>query len=62
MAYALYKGEEVLGIGTLPQLASKFNLKIQTLQYYGTNAYKRKLNKRKNSKNPKILVNLADND
>lgn len=58
--YALYKGEECLGIGTIYQLSEKFNVKLETIKFYGTNAYKRKLEKRKNSRNAKILVNLDE--
>ena len=56
--YALYKGEECLGIGTVYQLAQKFNVKIETIRFYGTDAYKRRLEKHKNSKNAKNLINL----
>lgn len=60
--YALYKGEECLGIGTIPQLAKQFNVKLRTIQFYGTNAYKRKLEKRKKSNNAKILIDLDESE
>lgn len=56
--YALYKGEELLGIGTPYQLAEQLNVKIETIKYYGTEAYKKKLSKRKKSNNPRELVVL----
>lgn len=37
--YALYKGEELLGMGTIRELAKKFNVKITTLYYYRTPTY-----------------------
>lgn len=55
--YALYKGEEILSIGTIYQISMDLGIKIKTVQYYGTNAYKRKLKKRK-VKNARELVEL----
>jgi len=40
--YALYKGEELLGMGTIRELAEKFNVKITTLYYYRTPTYLRR--------------------
>lgn len=37
--YALYKGEELLGMGTIRELAERFNVKITTLYYYRTSTY-----------------------
>ncbi|NFA60077.1 hypothetical protein EXM63_02455 [Clostridium botulinum] len=55
--YALYKGEELLFIGTIKEIAEKFNVQQSTIKYYFTNAYKRKLYKRK-VKNARELVAL----
>lgn len=60
--YALYKGEKCLGIGTIYELAKQFKVQVKTIQYYGTGAYKRRLGKRKNSKNAKILINLDNGE
>lgn len=55
--YALYKGENILAIGTIKELAKKFNVKEKTMRFYGTPA-----NLRKNSKskieNYRVLVKL----
>ncbi|ACD24120.1 hypothetical protein FDE76_13420 [Clostridium botulinum] len=59
MSYALYKGEEILGVGTIYELASMLNVQIRTIQYYGTNAYKKKLAKRK-SRNVRILIPIDE--
>lgn len=56
--YALYKGEELLSIGTIYQIAQELKVQVRTIKYYGTNAYKRKLEKRKNDKNSRILIKL----
>lgn len=34
--YALYKGEELLGMGAIRELAERFNIKATTLYYYQT--------------------------
>ena len=34
--YALYKGDELLGMGTVKELARQFNVKIETIHYYNT--------------------------
>ena len=56
--YALYKGEEILSIGTIKEIATELNVLPETVKYYETNAYKNKLSKRKKSKNTRILVCL----
>ena len=58
--YALYKGEELLSMGTIFQIAQELKVQVRTIKYYGTDAYKRKLDRRKKSRNAKILVNLED--
>lgn len=40
--YALYKGEELLGMVTIRELAERFNVKITTLYYYRTPTYLRR--------------------
>lgn len=58
--FALYKGEDCLSIGTLFQIAKFKNVKLETLYFLRTPAYKRRLEKRKNSKNAMILISLDD--
>ncbi|MBY0755056.1 hypothetical protein K5V21_06265 [Clostridium sardiniense] len=55
--YALYKGEKILCMGTIYQIAEALNIKVRTVQYYGTNANRRKIKKR-NSKNSRVLVEI----
>lgn len=57
--YALYKGEELLAIGTVFEIAVKMKVQVDTILYYKTNAYKRKLEKRNKDK-CRILVKLED--
>ncbi|WP_291563676.1 MULTISPECIES: hypothetical protein [unclassified Clostridium] len=60
--YALYKGEEILCIGTAKEIAKKLDVLPETIMFYGTNTYKRRLAKRKNVRNARILVILGEED
>lgn len=42
--YALYKGDELLEIGTKKELAEKFGVKTETIGYYSTPTYQRRTN------------------
>lgn len=57
--YALYKGEELLSIGTIPEIAKELGVKRETVAYYKTKAYSNRL-KRRNALNGnvRILVSL----
>lgn len=50
--YALYKGNELLDMGTLEYLSKKFNIKKKSLLFYQSPSYKR----RTSEKNGKRLV------
>ena len=39
--YALYKGDELLGLGTLQELSKQFEIKIKSLLFYLTTDYKK---------------------
>ncbi|ENY99355.1 hypothetical protein HMPREF1092_03241 [Clostridium thermobutyricum] len=58
--YALYRGEVCLSIGTIYEIAKEMNIKEDTVKYYATQAYKRKLDKRKKGKfkNQRCLIKL----
>lgn len=62
--YALYRGEECLFIGTIYEIAKEYSIKIESVKYYLTPAYKRKLEKRKRGryKNQRILIKLEEDD
>lgn len=55
--FALYKGDEFLDVGTIDEIARRFNVARQTILFYGTQAYK---NRKKNSKKCKILIELDE--
>lgn len=58
--YALYKGEELLYIGTTKEIAKAYNMNVDSVKYYLSGAYKRRVENRKNSKNPRVLILLED--
>ena len=43
--YAMYKGDKLLASGTLYQLAKELKIEIQTLRFYLTPTYKKRLKK-----------------
>ncbi len=45
--YALYKGEELLGIGTLQELSKQFGVKIKSLLFYQTPVYRKRTSDKK---------------
>ena len=59
--YALYKGENILSIGTIAEIAKELGVKKETIAYYKTPAYKNKL-KRRNAlnRNVRLLVCIDD--
>lgn len=40
--YALYKGDEVLAIGTLDEIANVMEVKKKSIMYYGTPSYEKR--------------------
>lgn len=58
--YALYKGEELLCIGTIKQIAEHQGVQEETIKFYGTDSYKKRISKRMKSTDSKVLVCLDD--
>ena len=54
--YALYKGESMLTMGTLKEIADEMGVKKDTITYYGTHTY----TKRGKGENRRILIKLED--
>lgn len=57
--YAIYKGDEILAVGTIEEIAKELNILPSTVIYYGMNCYKKKIANRK-SINARELVELED--
>lgn len=60
--YVMYKGDDLLCIGTLEEIAMERGVQKETMHYYTTPAYQRKLAKRKNPRNYITLTRLDDED
>lgn len=56
--YALYKGENLLIIGTVDEIAKSQNIKRRTVWFYQSPAYLRRCEK-SHTGNYKVLVNLG---
>lgn len=53
--YALYKGEEMIAMGTKREIAEQLGVSASTVGYYGTPVYARRT-----SENGRRLVELCD--
>lgn len=58
--YALYKGEELLSIGTLEEIAEERGVSVRTIYYYSMPAYQRKNGGNKGKK--MIAIKLEDEE
>ncbi|MGB3160931.1 MAG: hypothetical protein WBA84_06750 [Carnobacterium sp.] len=54
--YALYKGENMLAIGTLQEIANEMKIKLSSVRYIKTPSYQ----KRGTGKNRHVLVDLEE--
>lgn len=59
--YALYKGDNLLAMGTIEEIANKIGVQKNTIYYYKTQAYQNRL-KRRNALNGNVraLVDLGE--
>lgn len=53
MIYALYKGEELLTMGTIQEIAVEMKVKVDTVLFYRTPTYKKRT-----TENARRLVKL----
>lgn len=53
--YALYKGDQLLSVGTIYQIANEMNVKIDTIYFYKTPAYLKRT-----GANARILIKVED--
>ena len=60
--FAFYKGEELLCIGTIPEIAEHEGVLDSTIQFYMFPCYKKRLEKRKKVTSPRILIELVDDE
>ena len=57
--YALYKGDNFLDIGTIKELAERYNISVKTLRWYSTPCYKNKIKNKKDVKSY-VVVRIED--
>jgi hypothetical protein len=57
---AVYKGDTFLTLGTVKECADYLGMKEETLKFYLTPTYRKRLEKRKKSKNPIIVIRIDD--
>lgn len=60
--YALYKGEEIIAIGTVNEIAEQLGVKTKTVRKYHTPTHKKKIEARKQKKGARVLVKLEGDD
>ncbi|MGG3800622.1 hypothetical protein [Metabacillus fastidiosus] len=58
--YAVYKGENLICMGTIKECAVYMGVLPATVKFYTTATYKRRIEKRKNPRNYIVVVNLDD--
>lgn len=59
--YAVYKGEEILFIGTVSEIAEQFNVKKDTVWFWASPANKRRIASRKGGYSQgKLAVRIED--
>lgn len=46
--YAMYKGDDCIAMGTIIQLSKQLGVSIQTIRFYLTPSYKKRVKKGKN--------------
>ena len=55
--YALYKGDKFLMIGTINEIAKAYNVKPNTVRYYGNPSYKKR---RENGEDYLLLIEIEE--
>lgn len=60
--YALYRGEDLLSVGTIYEIAKEMRISVVTVRFYLSKHYKKRLSKRKNGKekNQRMLILIED--
>ena len=60
--FALYKGEQIICIGTAKEIAKETNVSIDTIYFYNSPTYKEKRKPKKLNSNRKVLIELVDDE
>ena len=54
--YALYKGEQILAIGTLEEIAASIGVAVETVKFYGMPSYLKRIK----GQNARELIELEE--
>jgi len=54
--YALYKGEDILAIGTLEEIAASLGVAVETVKFYGMPSYLKRIK----GQNARELIELEE--
>lgn len=60
--YALYKGDEIIGIGTAKELAEKLGIKPETIRWYATPSQEKRVAAAADPENQMIAVKIDEKD
>ncbi|MDA2474592.1 MULTISPECIES: hypothetical protein [Bacillus cereus group] len=60
--YVVYKGESLICIGTMMECAQHMGVLPETIYFYTTQAYQRRLAKRKNPRNCLTVTELEEDE
>ena len=60
--YAVYKGDRFLTMGTGQECAEHLGVKPETIRWYTSPAYQRRLQKRKASDNVRQVLKMEDDE
>lgn len=60
--YVVYKGESFICIGTMQECAQHMGVLPETVYFYTTQAYQRRLDKRKNPRNYLTVTELEEDE
>ena len=59
--YAVYKGEEIIAMGTRREIAEKLGVKIATVRFWSSPANKRRIESRKGGNSQgKLAIRIED--
>lgn len=60
--YALYKGEEILCIGTIDEIARAQRIERETVMFYKTPGYLKRIQKRKRGQDYMLLIAIEEEE
>jgi hypothetical protein len=62
MDYAVYKGDSLICIGSLKECAAHMDVLPETIRFYTTPTYEKRIAKRKNPRNYITVIKLEDDE